>query len=94
MATLQHFSFARGDGDSFAPTEDMLSLGSLCEAIPTRRNPRPQDPDALIPPRRDIADSLTPRDLGSLFSTCVPPAEESSSSPWASKCIIIVTQLR
>ena len=94
MATVQHMSFPRGDWDQFAPSDGMHSSGSPCEAIPTRRNPDSQDLDAWIPPRRDFARGSTPRDLDSPFPICVSPLEEWSSSPWASKCIIIITQLR
>ena len=94
MATVQHVSFARGDWDRFAPTDGMPSLGSPCEVIPTRRNPNSQDPDAQIPPRRDFARGPTPRDLDSPVPTCLSPVEQWSSSPWACKCIIIITQLR
>ena len=94
MATLQHVCCALGDGDWFVPIDGMPSLGSPCETIPTRRNSHSQDPDALITARRDIARSPTPRDLDSPFQMRVSAVEDWSLSPWASKCIIIVTQRR
>ena len=94
MAALQHISSARGDGDWFAPIDGMPSLGSPCEAIPTKRNRHSQDLDASISPRRDVARGPTPRDLDSPFQTRISPVEEWSISPWASKCTIIITQRR
>lgn len=94
MATPQHVSFALVDGDWFAPTDGMPSLGSPCEAMPTRRNWHSQDLHASISSRRDVAHGPTPRDLDSPFQTRVSPVEEWSLSPWASKCIIIITQRR
>lgn len=61
----------------------MPSLGSPCEAMPTRRNWHSQDLHASISSRRDVAHGPTPRDLDSPFQTRVSPVEEWSLSPWA-----------